>query len=394
MSVLLALALSVVAFAGPAAPAPAKCDPKPIQKELAEASPTGVPAVYQKLVACDAAVAKTTAPDALKKMLAGEATNPALVSAIGVGASDAVRAWFDTLEPDQRSATVAWMGAQCKSDATVEQFLVDTHAAKGAKFFEERWHRGLAECRTPKIQELLSKQLEAEAAGVSKPGADRSQFLGVLEVYSRNLGAAAIPTLGALGTSLKEDELLTYVVNAFADAANVGSAAGIDAAAATKAVAELEKIGPNLPPKAVEQARTTLLALGAEQTADSFAKYRWKDRMKDGTYRYAVVAVETMTCKNGKKLGYYHSADVSEPGRQWPSQLEGLIGEKLQAEWHLGEAAAKCKGTGEITYTFAPEPLADDAAAKAWYDAQKKAFDQKTAGWDKATAVEHEPVEM
>jgi hypothetical protein len=77
----------------------------------------------------------------------------------------------------------------------------------------------------------------------------------------------------------------------------------------------------------------------------------------------------------------------------WPDTLQTLIGDKLAAEWKL-DGAARCKGTGTLTYAIAPEPPADDAARKAWFDQQKKAFIDGAAGAAKTAEVAHPPVAM
>lgn len=384
--------LLLVALGGAqAAPEPA-CDAKALQKELADSSPTAIPATYKKLVGCDEAAAKATAPQAFERMLAGNDANEAVVSAIGVGAGAEARAWMGKLQPDQRSQTIAWLGGKCQGDPLVETFFIESHSALGVKFFEDRWFRGLAECRTEKIQGLLTASLDAETK--AKAGADRALFYALLEVYARNLGAAAVPKLADLAGTLTNENDLTYIVSAFADAANVGGKEGTNPDASAKAVATLAKLGPTLPPKAIEQARTTLLALGSEQVADSFSGYRWPDRKRDGAYHYAAVASQIVTCKNGKKQATLHWADVTEPGNLWPEQVQLLIGEKLEAEWHLDEAAAKCKGTGEIAYAMPGEPLESEAARDVWLEAQRKAFVGKTTGFDKVAETRHETVGM
>lgn len=368
---LLALVLLQTALAGDAetTAAPAACDAKALQKEMTDASPTAVPGVYVKLAACDPAAAKAASGDAFKRILAGSAANEAAIAALGAGAGETVRTWVAGLEPSDRANTLGWLGEQCKDNAHVETFFVDAQGALGQKFWDDRWFKGLADCRTPKIRTVLQAQVSSQA----KPQAgDHSVFVSVLEVYARNVGVAALPTLSDLVAKVNDEELSTYIVSAFADAARVGSG-GTDAEAANKAVTELQKLGPTLKPKAVEQARQTLLALGAEQAADSFARYRWPERLADGHYRYRVVAVEKATCKNGKSQSLFHYADFTEPGNQWPEQIQALLPEKLDAEWKL-EAAEKCRGTGTLDVFVPAEPFKDEAEATAWLEEQRKTW--------------------
>ena len=110
----------------------------------------------------------------------------------------------------------------------------------------------------------------------------------------------AVPHLQKVVSELDDSKEASLILNAFADAANVGSVEGMNMDAAKASIAAIEQLGPNLPPESAEQARLTLIALGDEDKADGFAIYRWPERLVDGSYRYAVSATETVTCKNGK----------------------------------------------------------------------------------------------
>jgi hypothetical protein len=163
--------------------------------------------------------------------------------------------------------------------------------------------------------------------------------------------------------------------------------------AAAKAAAELQQLGPKLPPKAVDQGRSTLLALGANELADGFAANRWPDRKENGRYRYGVVIVETATCKNGKKQAVFHFSAVHEPGKVWPEQLKDSLRGKMPEDWKLS-LAESCKGTGESTFEMTSEPLAGAEAEKAWLDAQRRAFKQMTTGFSKVEELEHKALEL
>ena len=388
--VMLALLASAALAATPAPAAAVKCDAKALQKQIATTSPTAVPALYGQIVTCDPAVGKTAAPEAFAKIIPGEGTNEAMTAALSVGAGDAVRAWITKLQSDQQSPAIGWLGDQCKADPHAEQFFVDANAAMGADFWKQRWFKGLNNCQTPKIRDLLAAEIAKEA----KDGpSDKSAFLAIVETFARNQGAAALDTMDQLVGTLKDEDLVTYVVSAYADAANVGGAGGTNVDASAKAVARLVALGPKLPVKSIDQARTTLQALGADQAADGMAAYRWPERKVKGNYTYAAIAIEDVTCKNGKKQGYFHSAAFTEAGKQWPEELKGLVGDKLEAEWNLHDAD-KCKGTGTVTYDVPGEPFKDDAAEKAWVDAAKKAFHEADAAYDKASDVPHPPFGM
>jgi len=287
--------------------------------------------------------------------------------------------------------TIVHLGGHCQTNPAVERFLVESKGELGESYWKERWHRSLVECRTPAVQALLQEAFDGSEAG--KLCKDRYRFYGLLEVYARNLRDGAIPALTTLAGELEDEEDLVNVLNAFSDAANVGGSEGTDPEVADQLVAVLAGLGEKLPPRAVEQARTTMVALGAEEEADRLARYRWPERRVDDSYRYAAVAIEDVTCKNSKRRAVFHRATFSEAGNMWPAQLEELLPDKLGYEWQL-VAAEKCKGTEEIRIAMPAEPFADDAALEGWFDEQLEAFERSTAGYDKVIVMEHEPFSM
>jgi hypothetical protein len=376
------VALSLVAFAEP------DCDAKAMGAELAEASPIAISRLYVELVQCDAKAGKKHAGEALSRMLEGNESNEAVGAALSVGAAEEVRSWMDSLEPDQRSRTIRHLGTQCSSSEAAEQFLLESHERLGSKFFEERFHRGLGDCRTAGIQALLKSALEDE--GVV---AERTQYFSILEVYSRNLGADAVPVLEQLAGELPDDEVL-LVVSAFADAANVGGTGGIDTGAAVKAVAALTALGPSFSPGIIDQARSTLDALGSPDVASSFAKYRWPEKKVDDKYVYTAVCEELVTCKNGKKQAYFHHGRFTEGGDKWPAELSGELQNILTTHWTM-DAAEKCKGEGEFLVEMSQEPIAeDDEAAREWLARKIQAFRAKAGEFQKAAVIEESQFDL
>ena len=360
------------------------CDAKMLVKELTEATPISTPKAYFNLEQCDTELTKKHTGAAFEKILAGEEGNQAALSAVKLEQEETVRSWLSQLEPHERSPTITFLGKVCKKEEAVQGFFAKAHADLGEQFWKERWHRGLSDCRADSIQEILIHAIQDKDIR-----ADQSRFFNVLEVYSRNLGAKAVPTLSALAKGTKDEEELTYLVNAFADAANVGGEEGTNPVAAKAAIAALTELGPTLPVRAVEGGRRTLMAMNAEEEADQFAKYRWRERMTDGNYTYAVTALESVACKNGKNIANFHVASFQEAGNMWPEQIQEHIAEKLVFEWEMN-AAEKCKGTGTNTFEVSATPFESDEALQKWVDGQKKAFQGSAGDFDKSKLVNHE----
>lgn len=338
------------------------CDVKALNKALAEAGPNQAGLAFAELAACDAAAAKAAAPEAFKKILAGDSGDAAVVTAIGVGAGATVRDWANAQMPDDRSRTISKLGEKCDQKG-VPEFFTETATALGEKFWSERWYRGIRDCRAPQVQELLKQRM-------ADPGADRMLLFGVIEVFGRNLGRDAIPALKQALIEQKDPEIAAYFVNAFADAAGVGSVAGMNVEAAKEAVAAINALAPTLPAKAVDQARTTLLNLGAEADSDRLAVIRYKDAMQSsGGLLYGVVTTEVATCKKGDTRVVIHTAQVNEGGKTWPDQVNDRLADPVKTAMKLDLASSgACKGTGTHENATPPGPFKDGAAYQKWVD--------------------------
>ena len=326
------------------------CNTKAVKAGLAEATPMGMPVAFKAMAECDAVLAAESAPQAFETVLAGKEGNQVLVTAVKVGANDAAMAYINGLQSDERSRAVASLGTACNGNEQVSSFLTGAAETLGESFWTDRWYRSLAECRNQDVQAFLQSEVDRSAG-------DRTRFFGVVEVYARNLGKDAIPTLERLLSELENEEELTYVVNAFADAAQVGGLEGQNVETTQLAVAAIVGMAPQLPPKAIEQARTTLLSLGAEAEANALAGARYQDRMVDGKLQYGVVVVETAVCKKGNQMVGVHMGVLEEAGHAWPDQITAQV-DGASYSWEYDMAASrKCKGTSQNTVFITSQPV-------------------------------------
>ncbi len=362
------------------------CDPKPIVKELAAASPVAAGDVYVRLAACDAAAAKAQAKLALSKTVEGPSGAEAVVAAARVGAQAEILSWVGALEPDVRTRTMNALGKRCGSETGVQKLFVDAASQLGDAFYKERWYRDLTQCRVPEVTALLLNGLDHPQYGSG--ARDRAQFFGMLETYARNAGAAAIPRLVTALGAVKDPREIRVVLPIFADAAGVGGA--VDEGSRKAALEALGQVAPTLPADVADSLRDTYRALGDEDAAGATASLRWPDRKVDGKYSYAVSATEVYTCKNGKPGALLHHGLVLDAGQRWPDAVETAVRAEMPKLWDT-TAAAKCKGTGEVTWAVSTEPV-DEASAKAFFDAAAKAWAAK--GNEKGTDVSEDTVAL
>ncbi|MFT4623297.1 MAG: hypothetical protein ACI8PZ_001953 [Myxococcota bacterium] len=362
------------------------CDVGALQAQLAEASPVAVPRAYLALAGCDPAAAKASADVALPRTLAGRDGNDAALAALDVGAHDAVAKWIRALESGERTTAIDFLGATCGEHAEVANFFAASFEREGKGFWDDRWYRGLADCRTEANRATLNDALNDPYL---QERGNRGLYFGLLEVYARNLGAAALPSLEAALAANADSQDASLVVRAFADAANVGQLGGMDAKAAKKSVETLVRLAPSLSPTVIDTVRDTLRALGDDATSEAMARHRWKSRFSGG-YTYVAVAHELVTCKNGKQQATFHYGDLNESGARFPDTVLATLDATLEGAWGL-DAAEKCKGEGEIIVAMTPEPVEGEAAVSEWLEAQRETFKAKSSGFSKVEEKPHGP---
>ncbi len=325
------------------------CSASDLRKEIAAASPARVALPYSELAQCSPADAKRQSKKVFGLMLPGPEANRALLAAIELGQDDLVMQWVGKLRSDERSSAVKAIGLACPGNDTAARFLTQAHTSLGDKFWDDRWYRSLATCRHPEIQELLRTE-------INEPSSNRGRFFGVLEVYSRNLGPESIDKLLELAGEIQDPEELTYVVNAFADAAQVGAIEGQDISTTKTAVDALVSLVPTLDGMPLEQSRTTLESLGALDEAARVPALRYAELLwEDGRLHYGVVAVETARCKNGKVRMGIHTGSAVEKGVRFPNTIAGDAPEAISFAW-VFKLAEKCKGRQTLEYFVSKMP--------------------------------------
>lgn len=379
MIALLALLLSSAAAAE-------DCDAKALAAALDEASPASIGKHFAALAACDEAAAKKRMDAAFGKMIENDGAREAVVAALRLGGAEASKAFIDTLDPSESAHTLGHLADSCEAPGVTE-FFVSTAATDPASFYDRGWYRSLATCRSEGSLTLLAEAMRDPAV---QERLVRTQWMSLIETYSRAAGPASMDALRQLASSLDSEADLVDVIGYFADAARVGDA-DADPAHAVEAVKAIREVGPKLPPMAVEKARNTLLALGDEPAADEAVQWRWPERMEGRGYTYAAVAVEDITCKNGKKRVDIHHASVM--GVAWPDQLASLLEDTLQVDWEL-DPTATCKGTGEVRYAFPDEPFADAVTLNAWITSTAESLRGAVTSETKVTTIAHDDIAL
>jgi len=362
------------------------CDVRTMSKEILVVGPHEAAPMFVQLAQCDSTAAARVAGKVIPTLIGESDGFDAALAAIEVGGGAGVMAWMPTLQRDEMSRAIRAFGKKCQDSEGVQGFLIDAQKSLGDKFWTDRWYRALTECRSDAITGLLAQHVD------NGPGEDRGAFFGVIEAYATNAGPVAIGKLVALVEKEEDVETQINLINAFSDAAQVATVAGINPETASIAAAALRALGPKLPTKAVDQARITLSVLQDEEGSDKLVIHRFKEvAQEDGSLLYGTVVYETATCKNGKLKQRYHVAEATDQGQTWPDQLEDRLKSTVEINWKLN-LAKSCKGEGEIKYLTPSAPFADEAEFKLWV---KEVIRKNTSpNVKKATRIDEEPIEL
>ena len=360
------------------------CDVRSLSKDVVAAGPHEAAPLFVQLAGCDARAAAKVAGKVIPTLVGESDGFAAANAAIEAGAGASVMTWMETLQQDEQSRAIRSFGKTCQDSEKVQAFLVEAHTTLGDAFWTSRWYRALTECRSEAITGLLTDKVEGGA------GEDRGAFFGVVEAYAVNVGPGAIAKLASLAESESDQEMQANLIGAFADAAQIGTLAGINLETASAAAAAVRALGPKLPAKSVEQARITLSVLQDEQGADALVVHRFKDVLQeDGSLLYGTVVMENAVCKNGKSQQRFHVAEATDPGQTWPDQLKEKVQTTVELSWTLN-LAERCKGEGETTFHTPDAPFADKAALKLWV--QRTVAKNANPEVKKMVRVDEEPI--
>ena len=381
--------LSLVAALAALPALAADCDVDALTAAVKDATPTYKGARFAELAECDATAAASVAAEAVPRFLAGEDTNGGVLAALTVGAQAEVTSWFSGLQRNELAPTIKWLGQQCEGNSAVPAFFLNAHDSLGERFWSERWYVGLSDCRDPGVQKVL-----ADAVGQGLNPRDPTRFFALLGLYARNLGANALPTLEEILPTVPENQR-RLVVEAWADAADVGSNDGRDEAAAKAAIASLTQVREHIPASAADVLRNTLASLGDAAGAEAAVAVRWPDRLRDGRYHYLVAAQEAWTCSNGKSYATLHFGEVTDAATRWPDTLADQIRGIVEGPWKLGKAARKCKAEEPyLEVVIVDEPVDKEFDANAWVDAERQTLADRAGDARKLIEEEQATIDL
>jgi hypothetical protein len=362
-------------------------DCRALSRELTDANPSQVGALFVKITeSCPGNFINRAVGDTLSRAIPNDGGRAAAVAAVQRGYGAQATVWINSLQTDDRAKVLRDLGEACDDSLPIQDYFIGNAKSMGDSFWNDRWYRALSACSAVPIQDLLWAEL---GQGL---GEDRARFFGVLEAYARSAGSLAVPKLVELAKRTNNPEAQVNIVNAFSDAAQVGSVEGLNQATATRATRAITGLAPTLSQKAVEQARITLIALGSELESDELAAIRYSDLKQDDGYIWGAVVSETASCKGGKRIMQrMHWARVVDQGSTWADQALDKVQSSAEVVWTL-DLATRCRGEEELSYHVSSLPFASDDELKAW--AVEQMDELTNPGAKKVFRVEEDPLNL
>jgi hypothetical protein len=314
------------------------CDSAALVQSLADASPVTVARKFNALAQCDDEAAGEELTQAFERMLYDRDAIGVLQYAIGHDQPQTVLDWVADLRSDERAGAIAGLGVACAGDENIANFLTSTRDLLGDQFWSHRWYRALTECRYDSVRELLTEEIEASEA-------NHDNYLGLLDVWARNLGPEALPRLREMVLSESDPEIQSYIVNAFGSTARPGSVYEGSEDAALAAATAITEIAPALSLDGLRQTIPVLEALGAMEASTSLPGAHFESSMwSDGLLHYGVIVVDSARCSRGRIIIGAHVSEFTEAGRRFPEEVAEQARGAMDAALAPFQEYENCRG--------------------------------------------------
>jgi hypothetical protein len=387
MSIVLLISLALAQ-----SPEENECDVTALSKVITSSTGDAAAKAFTKLAECDSKKANHFAKTTISTFLVTEDGLEAAVAGMKIGADKYVLDWMNDSElpPDEKKKILRRFGEECSTEQIVQQFFINSAANDPERFWGKRYYQYLKSCKSPEITSIYTTKLDE---GI---GQGRSQFFAVASAYARNAEAQSFDKLSELLESTEDGEVQVNLIIAMYEAIdemkkNNSEDPNASNELRNKTVEKIVAVADRLQPNALNQARTTLDALGAEAESDSMSGFYFKrKKQEDNSYLWGIVVSETATCKNGKIKQNIHTAPIIDSdGKIWPDELEELITGDGFTDWDF-TLAKDCKGTSEDLFFFSTEPFANMDEYKVWSGNIKKEQASKDA--KKVVDFEQDPL--
>ena len=386
MSLLLSLSLSLSL-----AQAEGKCDTVAYSKTIQTNTGDAAAVAFIALARCDPDKARHFAKTTVSTFYPNQKGYEAVVWTLRLGEQQLAMSWMNRLDPSEKKEFLRMLGNSCQKNKIVQDFFIDKAENHAEIFWKHRYYQYLLSCRVEPIQEVLANQVDI---GLEQ---DRSQYFAVMSAYARNLEYNSLPKLGERLALSDDGEVQINIISAIFEAVDETTKNHPED---NKMLSDVNKDSVKiivdsaykLEKTALNRARISLTAMGAEAESDSMAGYYYNEQKQDDeTLLWGVVAVENATCKNGKLKQSIHSGSIVEQGNTWADQLEERVSEVAVFAWEIN-LAKSCKGESEILYFVPAKPFSNMDEYVVW--SEKIKLEQRNAEVKKTIIFDHDAINL
>lgn len=305
-----------------------------------------VPA-FEKVLACDATVAKNVFPQLMQK--SGDVESLTALSMVAIE-NDVWNPVWEMLghipDYDVRDQVATEIGGKCAESEKVVSFLQGAYF--GLRDIEfAQWDDALVTCESESFEAWLVQTVENPPAKVYD-----DKWVKVLEIYVLRKGPDSLETLANGARKAAEVGGPFDATLAQMDAA-VAPELGQDISPENQARLEaaLVDLATGLPPDQARSVADRLANAGSEDAAAKLLPSIYPDRVRGGGFVYAGVAVEAGECK-GAQTAVLHVAEIQESGRRY------VISDEATGPLTSGKPKLKkCTSEGDWTVIVSPEPV-------------------------------------
>ena len=243
-----------------------------------------------------------------------------------------------------RKELTASIGEKCSTNPKIVQFLQGGYYGLKAIEFQ-RWNDAFKYCENDELSNWLKTTVEAPPSVPSD-----EKYDSLMSIYVNKVGPSSVSSLKNAAIMSTDGGPFNQVVNQMRNA--VSPSLGGEMTAENKVLLEdaLIEVSEKASTEQVMRISKLLSNAKSSRVAELLPRL-YPDRLSNGKYSYAVVAVEAGECK-GKKQAVIHYATVTDPAKRL-TVLEDVKEPIRSSKPRL----RKCD-TGEWSVSVSPEPLA------------------------------------
>lgn len=317
-------------------------------KRLESSNGSNVVANFEKVVACDAKVAKDNYFKAMQK--AEDSDTLIALSMVAIDAEIWTPVWEmvgKISDYDARDTVAAGIGERCVENEQVVKFLQGAYF--GLRDIEfQQWDDALITCESDQFDAWLVSTVENPPAKQYDEKWDTVARSYIERKGADSLDALAKGAVKAAGDGGPFEAILAHMDSAVAP----GLGEDLDPAKQAKLEDTLTSMAGELPPEQARSVADRLANSGSDGAAAALLPAIYPNAVKaDGSFDYAAVSVELADC-DGTKSAVLHSAVVTEPGTRY--QFQGEVEAPMR---EFKPRLGKCSSEGEWVVLLAPAPI-------------------------------------